>query len=485
MQTLLIVDDELDMLKGLQRTIDSRMDVKVLIARDYAGAVSAIETNDIDLVVTDIVMPGRGGIDLLKFIKDHDPLITVVMMTGYGTIEIAVETLKAGAYDFIKKPFEMNDLIRILEKGLERNSLLRENRRLTSSLACLDTTRLVMGSSPKSREALERIRMLAATDVTVLITGETGTGKDLAARIIHETGSRKDRAFVTVNCPALPEGLLESELFGHRKGAFTDARETKKGLFDLADMGTIFLDEIGDLSLSLQTKLLRVLQNKEIHPLGQERSHQVDVRIIAATNQGLGEKIRTGQFRADLFYRLNVASLVMPPLRDIREDIPILVSHFLAKAAASLNVQPKAMSPGYLEELTARDWPGNIRELENTIIGLMATTSGSIIDPRQIETSSTAEAGLLASGVLTGSYLDHKNQLIERFTKTYLHQLFIQTRGNVSLSAQISGIQRQSLQKIINRYNITVDEYRRLQEPQSSRQFQVTLPSEIGTPPKD
>jgi DNA-binding NtrC family response regulator len=465
MQTLLIVDDELDMLRGLQRTVETQLEVRVLTAGDYDGAVAVIRDNDIDLVLTDIVMQGKGGIDLLRFINAHDPLITVIMMTGYGTIEVAVQTLKAGAYDFIKKPFETGDLIRALSKGLERNGLLRENRRLMSSIRFQDAACLIMGNSPRSRETLERIRMLAATDVTVLITGETGTGKDLAARVIHETGPRKQRAFVTVNCPALPEGLLESELFGHRKGAFTDARETKKGLFDQADGGTIFLDEIGDLSLPLQTKLLRVLQDREIRPLGSESSHRVDVRIIAATNQNLEEKIRTGLFRADLFYRLNVTSLHMPPLREIREEIPLLVGHFLARAASSLNIRPKTMAPGFLEELFGREWPGNIRELENTITGLVATTPGSVIDPRRAGARGPCDTGLPGEGEPLGSYLEHKNQLIEHFTKEYLHRLFTQTRGNVSLSAQISGIQRQSLQKIINRYGITVDEYRRLQEP--------------------
>ncbi len=261
-----------------------------------------------------------------------DPYITVVLMTGYGTIEHAVAAIKEGAYDFVKKPFEEDALIRILKKGLERNRLVRDNARLCTKIDKIKSFSGIKGNSSPMRKAIKTMDMLGRTHVTVLILGETGTGKDLAAQGIHDAGIRKRKPFITVNCPALPEGLLENELFGHSKGAFTNAEEDKKGAFDQAEGGTIFLDEIGDLPISLQTKLLRTLQNREVKPLGEEMSHKIDVRVIAATNQDLMEKIKTGQFRADLYYRLNVASIHLAPLREIKEDIPVLAEHFLCQS---------------------------------------------------------------------------------------------------------------------------------------------------------
>jgi transcriptional regulator with GAF, ATPase, and Fis domain len=320
----------------------------------------------------------------------------------------------------------------------------------------------MIGNSAPMQKVFQTIQMLSLTDVTVLIRGETGTGKDMAARAIHGLSARKNVHMVTVNCPALPETILESELFGHRKGAFTSANQDKKGLFDQAHGGTIFLDEIGDLSLPVQTKLLRVLEDKQVMPLGDSKTHEVDVRIITATNQNLEEKIQKREFREDLYYRLNVASLQMPPLDDIRSDIPLLADHFVKKIACENNAEAKVLAPEVVDYLLGRSWPGNIRELENTIRGWCALTADPVIT--LAHTGKIAETGKHIQEIpkvdVTRPYKDLKAEVIDSFTMDYLRRLLEHTSGNISLSAQISGIKRQSLQKIIKRYNVSVDQYR-------------------------
>lgn len=456
--TILIVDDEKDLVNGLKRTLEPELDCEILTSENGRDALEVIGKNSVDIVLTDISMPLMDGVTLLKKIIEIDPSITTIMMTAYGTIELAVKTLQSGAYDFIQKPFDEDSLIRLLKKAMERSSLLKENRELLKKIEDKEPSLKLIGKSASVKKAVETINVLGQTDVTVLITGETGTGKDLAARIIHSASTRKDKPFVTVNCPALPDGLLESELFGHKKGAFTNADRDKKGMFDAAHGGTIFLDEIGDLSPSLQTKLLRVLQNREIKPLGAEKSHLVDTRIIAATNQDLPEKVEKKEFRADLFYRLNVASLIMPPLSAMKEDIPLLVEHFLKKAAAELNNEKKIVSPELYKYIVSRRWPGNIRELENTITGWCALCQGKTLEKEDIVPET--EANEPDTEDINTPYKELKQNIIDDFTKDYLKKLLTVTRGNVSQSAEISGIKRQSLQKIIKRYGIEAEKFR-------------------------
>lgn len=458
--TILIVDDEPDLLAGLKRSLQPDMDCRVLLACSGAEALKLMETEVVDIVLTDIRMPEMDGMTLLREIKERDSQIIVIVMTAYGTIEKAVEAIKSGAYDFIEKPFDEDRLIHLLKKGLEVNRLVRENARLLKELRKKAPFTTIVGRSQPMQRVLNTIRMLAGTDVTVIVRGETGTGKELAARTIHQTSDRRHKPMVTVNCPALPETLLESELFGYRKGAFTDASSDKKGLFDQAHGSTLFLDEIGDLSPPMQTKLLRVLEDKQIMPLGSKTSHVVDVRIIAATNQDLEAKMKAGQFREDLYYRLHVVTLAMPPVREIKEDIPLLVDHFLDKVAAEQDQAPKKITPEVLEYLLAKDWVGNVRELENTIRGWNATTSGPLITRRN-EPLNPGEDGPGAVEMdFSHSYKDLKAQAIEDFTLNYLRRLLEHTKGNVTLSAQLSGIKRQSLQKIIKRYGVTVEQYR-------------------------
>lgn len=458
--TLLIVDDQADLLYGLERTIRPEIDCRILLASNGAAALESVKTEGVDMVLADIRMPEMDGLTLLQAVKAFDPAITVVVMTAYGTIEHAVEAIKAGAYDFIQKPIDTVRMLHLVKKGLELNRLVRENRRLLDQLQEQKPFADIVGSSPPVLRAIEKIRMLARSSATVLILGETGTGKNLAARAIHASSRRGNCGMVTVNCPALPENILESELFGYLKGAFTNASEDRQGLFDAARGSTIFLDEIGDLSIAVQTKLLKVLDEKQIKPLGANTSHEVDVRILAATNQDLEKKIESRLFREDLYYRLNVATLTMPPLRTIREDIPLLVEHFLQTVAAREKQPAKTVATEVMNWLLARDWPGNTRELENMIRGWYALTMDAIIEPRHLPATAAALLNPEGPQIFDRPYKDLKSKAIREFTLQYLQRLLAHTEGNVTLSAKLSGIQRQSLQKIIKRYGINIHRYR-------------------------
>ncbi len=457
---LLIVDDEADLLSGLKRSISQNLNCTVLTAIDGNSAMRILQNEPANVVLTDINMPGLDGMTLLKKIIEHDPALSVIMMTAYGTIDIAVNALKQGAYDFIQKPFDFDNLITLLKKGFERNRKLRENTQAQPQITKKGSLENLVGKSSRMQTIHQQIRTLAATDVPVLITGETGSGKELAANGIHELSNRRNKKMITVNSPALPEGLLENELFGHTKGAFTGAEGQRKGMFDQAEGSTILLDEIGDLSFSLQTKLLRVLQNHEVRPIGAAKSHKINVRVLAATNKNLAGKVESGEFRADLFYRLNVASLVMPTLNEIRDDIPLLINHFLSKSAHELKTEPKLISSRVLEQLVAHDWPGNTRELENLLRFWTATISPKTIEPEHISIEETEEFGSDINVDLEGSYKQQKEKIIEQFTREYVCHLLKKNQGNISVSAKASGITRQSLQKIIHRYKINVIDYR-------------------------
>ncbi len=457
---ILIVEDEIDLLHGLKRTIPMEIDCEVMIAASAPEALAILKQESIDLLLADIQMPEMSGMELLRRTRRIDAAVTIVMMTAYGTIEQAVEAIKEGAYDFIRKPIDEAKLIHVLKKGLERNRLVRDNERLLKQLCEISPFQDMVGQSQEMQKVFKSIQTVAQTDVTLLIRGESGTGKEMAARAVHRLSPRSGRSLVTVNCPALPENILESELFGYRKGAFTHATADKKGLFSEADGSTIFLDEIGDLSPTLQTKLLRVLQEKEIKPLGETKTRKVDVRIIAATNQDLEAKMQAGTFREDLYYRLNVASLVMPPLRDRREDLLMLADHFNRKTACELEITPKAITDEARELLLRHGWPGNVRELENTIRGVMAMTPGPVIDTGSFQNWAPENDKTQPSPDTELPYKVVKDQVLEQFTTAYVTCLLEKTRGNVSLAAERSGIKRQSLQKILKRYGIDPEQYR-------------------------
>ena len=458
--TILVVDDETDLVHGLRRTISMEMDCRVLTAENGVRALDIMAKEAVDIVLADVLMPQMDGLTLLERIKSRYPAVTVIIMTAYGTIEKAVEAIKKGAYDLIQKPLDEERLIHLLRKGLELNRLVRENARLSAEISRKETFGSMVGRSRPMREVFEKIHMLAQSDVTVLIRGETGTGKDLAAQAIHKLSRRGRRDLITVNCPALPETILESELFGYRKGAFTHAIADHSGMFDQATGSSILLDEIGDLTLPVQTKLLRVLQDKEVRPLGSNRSHLVDVRILAATNQDLEHKMAQNRFREDLFYRLNVATLTLPPLDKIREDIPLLVAHFLGRVAREQDKAQKTVTPEALNHLMGRQWPGNTRQLENMIRGWYAVIPEVAITPRHLAEDSFTAACPSAEMDLEKPYQDLKEQAIEAFTLEYLNRLLGKTGGNVSAAAQLSGMKRQSLQKIIRRYGVDMQRLR-------------------------
>ncbi len=458
--TILIVEDEADLANGLRRMILLDMDCRIQVAGNGVEALKVMADQAVDVVLADILMPEMDGLSLLKEIKERYPAITVIIMTAYGSIEKAVEAIKLGAYDFIQKPLNQERLIHLLKKGLALNRLVRQNTRLIEQMCLKDQLTRLVGRSRPIKAVQEKIAMLARSEATVLIQGETGTGKELAARAIHSLSKRGRHKMVTVNCPALPETLLESELFGYVKGAFTDAVDNRAGMFDQAHGSTIFLDEIGDISPSVQSKLLRILQDKKVTPLGSRTSHSVDVRIIAATNQDLSLKMKENAFREDLYYRLNVAGITMPSLDRIREDIPLLVDHFLEQVACEQNKPGKNVTPEVLNELLARPWPGNTRQLENLIRDWYAMTSDLDIKPHHLAVEADSDAVPAVSLDLEKPYQDLKERAVEAFTLDYLNRLLQQTRGNISLAAQTSGMHRQSLQKIIKRYAIDVMQFR-------------------------
>jgi DNA-binding NtrC family response regulator len=406
-------------------------------------------------------MPGMDGLKLLELIKNDTPDLTVVMTTAYGHIEMAVEAMRRGAYDFITKPFDHEALVLRIEKALERSSLLKENIRLQQ--VCLDDVfQDLVGKSSKMQRVYETIQMVAKNDLTVFITGESGTGKDLAARAIHGLSKRNKKAFVAVNCPTVPENILESELFGYKKGAFTDATQDKKGLFEEAHHGTVFLDEIGDISPTIQTKLLRVLQEKEIKPLGDSKSVEVDVRIIASTNQHIREKMKTAQFREDFFYRLNVLPIHLPPLREHREDIPLIANHLLEKHCAKLNKSLKRLSPELLEIFMNRPWEGNVREMENMILQGILFSSSDEIKPQDLGLVEHARNdGLVDSSLQDLPYKAAKEQTLMQFNSSYINNVLSKCNGNVTQAARLCKLERQALQQIMRRYEIKAEPFRK------------------------
>jgi DNA-binding NtrC family response regulator len=465
-ETVLIVDDEQDVLRMLQRSLKADLGCKILTAPSGRDALQAIQSEPVDVALVDVKMPGMDGLQLLERIRQDQPWLTVVMMTAHGCIDLAVEAIRGGAYDFITKPFEQDGLVLTLEKALERNRLLRENLRLQRHVRRGEAFRELVGDSPAMKRVYDAVQMVSGTDMTVLITGESGTGKDLVARAVHALSERKNEAFVAVNCPTVPENILESELFGYKKGAFTHATQNKPGLFQEAHRGTIFLDEIGDISTNIQTKLLRVLQEKTIKPLGDTKTVSVDVRVIASTNRNLQEKMKAGEFREDLFYRLNVLPIAMPPLRERRDDVPRLVSHFLDKHGDDLNRPGKSVSPELMEIFMAHDWEGNVRELENVVMRGMLLSPGDEILPEDLGWKNAGHRPelLQEESFQELPYREAKEEVLKRFNSAYLGRVLASTQGNVSRAAKLCGMERQALQQILRRYNISPEPYRKTRE---------------------
>ena len=384
------------------------------------------------------------------------------MITAYGTIESAVEAMQKGAFSFITKPFKKEEILIGIEKALEFQRLKNENFSLKQVLDDQVKYPFLIGSSPVMEKVYQRIQQVARTAATILITGESGTGKELAAKTIHFHSQRKEKNFVAVNCSALPETLIESELFGHLKGSFTGAIRDKKGLVEEADGGTLFLDEIGDLNLIMQTKLLRLIQEGEYKPVGSSKTFTADVRFLTATNQDLIEKVRKKEFREDLFYRINVIQLVMPPLRDRKEDIPLLAFHFMEKFSRINQKIIKGITPETMDVMTSRDWPGNIRELENVIergviLGLSEMLQVSDLFPSDQPTAFNFD---LQEEIFQAPFKDAKDRVIANFHAEYIRRVLVRFGGNVSMAAKECGLKRPYLHRLMKESDIKAKAYR-------------------------
>jgi DNA-binding NtrC family response regulator len=461
-KSILIIDDELDMLQLLKRTLEPDLKCLIETARSAKEALGLLSERSFDLVLADIRMPEMDGFELLELLKRDHPQMTVVMMTAYGGVDMAVEAMRKGAYDFITKPFDHETIVVRLDKALERSKLIRENYRLQMECQDRNAFQELVGNSKVMNRLYETIQMVAKSDLTVLITGESGTGKELVARAVHNLSNRSNNAFVAVNCPTLPETILESELFGYKKGAFTQATQDKSGLFQEAHKGTIFMDEIGDITPTIQTKLLRVLQEKEIKPLGDARSVRVDVRIIASTNQNLEEKIKKGEFRDDVFYRLNVLPVKLPALREHPEDIPLIANHLMEKHCAELDRPLKKISAELMDIFLTQPWEGNVRELENIIMQGILFSAADDIQPADVHLNAHSYINPPAEGAYHDlPYKAAKEQTLKEFNHTYLSNLLISHGGNVTRAAQHCGMERQALQQILRRYQIKAEDFRK------------------------
>jgi DNA-binding NtrC family response regulator len=433
-ECLLVVDDDAGTLEVLQRNLVSQ-GYQVFTAGGVAEAARILEDNRIDLVITDLKMPKISGLDLVRHVRENFRDTEVMMITGYATIEGAVQAVKTGAEEYLSKPFTDEELFAAVERSLDKLRTRRFGR--ASSEGALTQIHGLTGQSPPILEVFDAVKKAASTSATVLISGESGTGKELVARAIHYSSPRVSAAFVPVNCGGIPEGLLESELFGHVKGAFTGASETRAGFFQTADGGTIFLDEISDTSLSMQTKLLRVLQNREITMVGSSRTRKVDVRILAATNKDLLGLVKKNIFRQDLFFRLNVISITIPPLRERGDDVLLLAQHFMRKYAREYSKTAPRFSDEALQALKNYDWPGNVRELENVIQRLIVMTDATRIEVPDLPS-------LMRYSAQRGAGFDRTLAAVET---EYIRNVLASVGGNKTRAAQILGIDRKTLRE--------------------------------------
>lgn len=457
---ILIVDDEVDFAKGLARLLASKFeDFEVSAVFSGEEALEYLERHQVLVMLTDLRMPAMNGLALLKQAQAMTPLVSSVMLTAHGAVDVAVEALKAGAYDFLTKPVEPGALVRTVSKALERSRLIVENLELKNRLKTKHNE--LVGQSPTVERLKQIIAAVAKAEYTVLIQGESGTGKEMIARMIHESSLRAGKPFISVNCPAIPDELLESELFGHVKGAFTGADKDRAGLFSSADGGTIHLDEIGDISSAMQTKILRCLQEGEVRPVGSNKSLKVDVRILASTNQDLPAKVADRTFRDDLYYRLNVLKVQAPPLRERSDDISLLARYFLLKVCSEMSIPEKELSPEVTAYLRCRDWPGNVRELQNYVRRLAVFSHGDLITMGTVNLlhhdSSTPADGAACE---LAPYKQAKNAAIDEFTLGYVEELMQRTQGNISEAARVSGLSRVALQKILHRYDVKANKFK-------------------------
>ena len=441
---ILVVDDEAIMRDSLRDWLGDA-GYQVLTAENGSQALEVIEKGKPGIVIADLVMPGMDGIELLKRAREISAGIEVIIITAYGSIPTAITAMREGAYDYIEKPFCPEKAELLIERLAEHKGLIEENISLHQKLEERYRFENIIAKSPRMKQVIEVIKVVAKSNATVLITGESGTGKELVARAVHSQSYRKDKPFIAVSCAALPETLLESELFGHEKGSFTGAHAQRKGKFETANKGTIFLDEIGEMSANIQVHLLRVLEEKEFSRVGGNELIKVDVRVVSATNKDMKQAVADGQFREDLYYRLNVVTIELPPLRERKEDIPLLAQHFLKKFAMENQKEVTGFSPEATDFLLKYEWPGNVRELENAIERAVILAKSPYIESADLPQESLT----LAQSVLSGKNL-------EEIEKGHIINVIDETGGNYSKAARILGISRATLYNKIRAYQLSI-----------------------------
>ena len=454
---ILVVDDEEIVIRSCVRALADD-EHQVDAARGGAEALEKIEAERYDVVVLDIMMPNMDGLEVLQRVKEAHPDIEIVMVTGLSQIDTAVRSMKLGAFDYIPKPFDPDELKVVVDRALERRRLVQENLQLKTQVSSKYRFENIIGSSPRMQEVYRLIAQCAPTNTTVLLTGESGTGKELIARAIHYNSLRKDKPIVPVDCTSLSENLLESELFGHVKGAFTGAIAAKRGLLEVAEGGTVFLDEIGNIPLSIQAKLLRVIQEREFKAVGDTRTRSANIRLIAATNKDLKSMVADGSFRDDLFYRINIFPIRLPPLRERRADIPGLAFHFLKACSAELEKKVSHISDGAMGVLVNHDWPGNVRELENTVQRAVILASDSVIRKAHLASFIDADDSQ-ASVPKTGDELKRtkkaaREKSVEVIEKDFVLEALRRNGWNVTRSAGETGMQRANFQALMKKHGV-------------------------------
>lgn len=472
---VLIVDDERSILRALRKVL-AQEDYEVITLEAPLGAVELLREQEVDVLLCDLRMPHMSGVELLTKAKELRPRIEVVIMTAFATVETALAAVKAGAFDYLTKPFENIDkVIFTVDKALERKRLVDRTLLLEQQLKSKDGFPDIVGSSPLMQAVFSLVESVAPTSANVLIQGETGTGKELVARAIHDRSERSHEPFVPINCSALSESLLESELFGHKKGSFTGATHDKKGLFESAHRGTLFLDELGDMATQTQVKLLRVLQEGEVRPIGANETIKVDVRVVAATHVNLDEAMKTGAFREDLFYRLNVINIQLPPLRDRPEDIPLLASTFLRRSSKRFGREVESISADCLNALMHHRWVGNVRELENVIERSVVLAKEKTLQIEDLPPNVAEAAGMtvhsgshpVASAsndepaFLSMTFREAKDAAVGSFERRYVEHILTQNNGNVSGAARAAGLDRSNFRRILQKHSITPEAFKR------------------------
>ncbi len=450
MNKILVLDDEKNLLKVIKMRLEAN-GYQAATALRAEAAVEIAKKEEIDLALLDLKLAEKNGIEVMEELHEISPEMPIIILTAYGTIKSAVEAMKRGAYSYLTKPFDYRDLLLQIKNGLEKSRLSREVLRLRNMVEGRYGFQNVIGKSEKMKKVLARVRQAAESESSVYIEGESGTGKGLIAKTLHFASPRGDGPFVVINCATIPENLLESELFGYEKGAFTGATRRKKGLFLQAHKGTIFLDEISEMPLFMQAKLLRVLEEKEFYPLGGEKPVKVDTRLMAASNKNMKEEVKKGHFREDLFYRIYVIPIELPPLRERKEDIPLLAEHCLRRITKDNNKEIKGFSRGVLQKLMLYSWPGNVRELENTIECAVAMTTRDVVTEDLILPTQTTERDRLRP----------LGEAKKGFERNYIIQLMELTQGNISRAAKLAGKYRADFYSLLKKYDLNPEDFRK------------------------